>query len=42
MSGIFRAIGDEFRNRLSQEDTIPVNTYEGCTNLATDVTATAQ
>lgn len=24
-----RAIGDEFKNRLSRKDTVPVNQYEG-------------
>jgi hypothetical protein len=29
MPGIFRAIGDEFKSRLGQKDTAPLNPYEG-------------
>jgi len=31
MPRIFRAIGDEFKSRLSLKDTAPVNSYEGFT-----------
>jgi hypothetical protein len=29
MAGIFRAIRDEINSRVNQNDTLPVNTYEG-------------